>query len=451
MIRRAQTINAANPAENLAPDAELTILEPDTVLAANQGGAVAPLRIALLGYRSSPYSGGQGIYLRYLSRALVALGHKVTVISGPPYPELDDNVTLVTLPSLDLYQRGLESVTVREWLSDPLARREWWSKLSGGFIEPYTFAERARAYLLPRLQEFDIIHDNQTLADGILALQRAGANVVTTIHHPITRDLRHALAEEPRWQYRLLLRRWHSFLAMQGRVARQLKNIITVSALSKQDIIADFGVSPQVLTVLHNGVDTDVFRPLPAISRQPYQVMVTASADVPMKGLHIVLPALAALSARFPDVHLVVVGKKRAGGPTEQMLKTLALTERVTFVSDLSPQQIVEYYAHSAVAVVPSLYEGFGLPAVEAMACGIPLVSSDGGALKEVVADGGVLVPAGDITALTEALASVLADKALQDDLAARGLARVKQHFCWGACARRLSAYYAEVLADAHD
>ncbi|MDG1065801.1 MAG: glycosyltransferase family 4 protein, partial [Luminiphilus sp.] len=201
-----------------------------------------PLKIALLGYRSAPFSGGQGVYLKYLSRALVKLGHTVTVISGPPYPDLDVEVQLQKLPSLDLYAHGLKSVSIGQLFKDPLARTEWLSKLTGGFIEPWTFGERARDWLLAHADEFDVVHDNQTLSDGILDIQKAGIPLVTTIHHPITRDRKLALAAEPRWTRRMMIRRWHDFLTMQTAVARQLNYIVTVSKASRTDIIADFGV-----------------------------------------------------------------------------------------------------------------------------------------------------------------------------------------------------------------
>jgi glycosyltransferase involved in cell wall biosynthesis len=221
-----------------------------------------------LGYRSAPFSGGQGVYLRYLSQSLTALGHEVTVISGPPYPDLADTVRLVKLPSLDLYARDLGSVTRTE-LRDPLNRREWISKLSGGFVEPWTFGERARDWILAHAQHFDVIHDNQTLADGILDLQQAGLPVVTTIHHPISRDLNVALAGASGWRARLLVRRWHSFLTMQARVAAQLNHIVTVSRASAADIATDFGVLPSAIQVIPNGVDTELFERCPMSPENP--------------------------------------------------------------------------------------------------------------------------------------------------------------------------------------
>lgn len=401
-----------------------------------------PLRIALLGYRSAPFSGGQGIYLKYLSRALAKQGHQVTVISGPPYPELDDAIPLEMLPSLDLYTHGLRSVTVPTLATDRLARIEWLSKLTGGFVEPWAFGERARDALLARMGEFDIVHDNQTLSDGILDLQRAGFPLVTTIHHPITRDRRLALEAEPRWHYRLFIKRWHSFLAMQARVARELDNIITVSGASRQDIVSDFGVDPSRVQVLHNGVDADLFSPQPEIQRKPCQIMATASADTPTKGLHILLAAAAKLRPSYPRLALILIGRPKPGGDTERLVRELGLEAQVKWIRDADHPAIVRLYAESTLAVVPSLYEGFGLPAVEAMACGIPLVSSNGGALAEVVGDGGVVVPAGDIPALTRAIDRLLGDQDARDQLGRAARARVEAHFSWDVCAQRLGNYY---------
>ena len=320
-----------------------------------------PLRVALLGYRSAPFSGGQGVYLRYLSQALAQLGHKVTVISGPPYPHLVEAVELVKLPSLDLYSRDLWSVS-REELGDRLGRKEWLSKLSGGFAEPETFGERVRDWLLDHADDFDVLHDNQTLADGILDLQRAGLPVVTTIHHPITRDLRVALAGEPRWWWRLMIRRWHGFLGMQSRVAGQLRHIVTVSRCSAADIATDFGVLPGALHVVPNGVDTELFKPLPSVPRKPGQIIATASADAPLKGLPVLLKAFKKLVEADPARRMVLIARPKAGGDTETLIKHLGLLDHIRFVGDASHEEINRLYAESAVAVVPSLMRAAACP-----------------------------------------------------------------------------------------
>lgn len=407
-----------------------------------------PLRIALLGYRSQPYGGGQGIYLKYLSKALVEAGHSVDVISGPPYPHLDPRVRLIQLPSLDLFVNGLGSLRPRHLLSftDTF---EWLSKLSGGFAEPYTFGRRALKYLRRHGHAYDLIHDNQSLSYGMLRLQAEGLPLVTTIHHPITNDLALELAAATRRRDRLLIRRWHHFLHMQKRVARRLQHVITVSECSRRDIARDFGLPPERVRLIYNGIDTEVFRPLPGVTRRPLRVMATASADAPLKGLHYLLHAVAQLRATHPGLELLLVGQPKPGGATERLIDALGLGDCLTCVSGISTEALVHCYAEATVVAVPSLYEGFGLPAGEAMACGVPVVATDGGALPEIVGDAGVIVPRGDAPALARALDGLLRDAGERARLGAAGRERILANFSWQVCAREMVSYYREVLAHA--
>ncbi len=409
--------------------------------------AQGPLRICLLGYRSHPHVGGQGIYLHYLSRALVDLGHEVDVISGPPYPELDARVGLIKLPSLDLYAHPHPHRALR-WhhLKSFTDTYEWWSKLSGSFAEPYTFGRRLVKYFRGHGCRYDVIHDNQSLCFGLLQLQRQGLPLVATVHHPITRDRDLALAAATSSGHRWLVRRWYSFLRMQARVVRQLHHLVTVSESSRTDITQAFGRPLQNIQVIPNGVDTQVFKPRPDIQRQPWQVITTASSDQPLKGLSTLLQALAQLRGSYPELRLRVIGQLKPGGPTEVELHRLKLGEAVSFVSGLSQAQVAEEYARSSIAVVPSLYEGFGLPAAEAMACGLPLVCSDGGALPEVTADAALSFRAGDVADLTRALQQLLEQPALAQQLAQAGLARVQQLFSWNKVARQWVDYYRQQL-----
>jgi len=408
-----------------------------------------PLRIALLGYRSNPYSGGQGIYLRYLSRALVEAGHAVDVISGEPYPELDPRVRLVKLPGLNLYAAPDHVTALRpRHLLSATDFFEWFSMLTGGFPEPYTFGRRLVAHFseLERLGErYDVVHDNQCLAWGTLQLQQRGIPLVTTIHHPITSDRDIALAHARSRSERLLIRRWYNFLGMQGKVARQLEHIVTVSDCSRRDIARAFGIDPGRITVIHNGIDTEAFRPEPGIARDPWQLITTASADQPLKGTQHLLPAFAALCRRYPDLRLVFVGKPKPGGATEQLIAELGVGARIEFVHGLSPEAFRALYARSAVAVVPSEYEGFGLPAGEAMACGVPVVSTDGGALPEVVGDAGMVVPARNPGALEQGIARLLESELLRADLAARGRQRVLERFSWARAAGAFVDFYRRI------
>jgi glycosyltransferase involved in cell wall biosynthesis len=418
------------------------------VLSVADRPARQPLRIALLGYRSQPFGGGQGVYIKYLSKALVDMGHTVDVISGPPYPHLDPRVRLIQLPSLDLFANGLLSLRAHH-LSSLSNIIEWTSKLTGGFAEPYTFGRRAVKYLRQHAGEYDLIHDNQSLSYGMLKIQSLGLPLVTTVHHPITNDLRIALKAARKWWQKLFIHRWHSFLYMQKQVVARLHNIVTVSECSRQDIARDFGVQPAAISLVYNGIDTEEFCPRPEVRRLPQRLMATASADQPLKGLHYLLRAYTRLLGDYPGLELLVVGRTRPGGATERLLARLNLQERVRFVSGISTEEMVRLYAEATIAVVPSVYEGFGLPAGEAMACGVPVVSTSGGALPEVVGDAGILVPVRDAQALTTAIAALLDDAPLREQLGARGRKRILEKFCWRVTATRMTEYYHQVLQHA--
>ncbi|MBN8431230.1 glycosyltransferase family 4 protein [Microbulbifer salipaludis] len=406
-----------------------------------------PLNICLLGYRSHPHCGGQGVYLYYLSKALVEAGHKVDVISGQPYPELDPRVRLIKMPGLNLYEhphptRALRPRHLLSWADC----YEWFGKLTGAFAEPYSFGRRVAHYLRTHGSQYDVVHDNQSLCYGLLAIEKQGLPVVATIHHPITRDRQLAIDAAPDWFYRLLVRRWHSFLNMQIKVSRRLQHIVTVSTQSFNDIVEQFGVSPSRLKLIYNGIDTELFAPQPQKAPDPWQIMTTASADQPLKGLRFLLQALALLRARHPKLKLLVVGKLREGGDTARLLQELGLQSAVRFVSGISNQEMVAHYTASAMVVCPSLYEGFGLPAGEAMACGVPVISSDGGALPEVVGDAGLVVPAGDSGALARAIEQLLANDDLRASLGQAGRRRIEETFSWQVAAKHLESYYREII-----
>ena len=411
--------------------------------------AQRPLRIAILGYRSHPYGGGQGVYIKYLSKALVEAGHRVDVISGPPYPHVDPRVKLIEVPSLDLFARGLRSLRPHH-LKSFSNIIEWTSKLTGGFAEPYTFGRRVVKYLREHGHRYDLIHDNQSLSYGMLQIQDMGLPLVTTLHHPITSDLRIALKAARRWWEKILIRRWHLFLLMQKRVVKRLHNIVTVSETSRQDIARDFGVQPAGIGLVYNGIDTDEFRPLPGVARKRWRLMATASADAPLKGLRYLLRSYARLLEDHPQLELLVVGQPRPGGETEKLITRLKLKHRVVFVSGISTEEMVRYYAEATIAVVPSVYEGFRLPAGEAMAYRVPVVSTRGGPLPEVVGDSGVLVPVRDVDALTDAISRLLRDDEYRRELGERGRARIDEMFCWRITARHMGDYYRRILRSAN-
>jgi MMP alpha-(1->4)-mannosyltransferase len=410
------------------------------------------LRVALLVYRGNPHSGGQGVYTRYLARELVDLGHSVTVFAGQPYPVLDDGVEWVPVPSLDLYRP--ENPFRIPWPREFKTRydlAEFALMCTAGFPEPRTFSWRVRDLLLARRHEFDVVHDNQTFGTGLLDVMNGGLPLLGTCHHPITVDRALDLKHAPTWRRRQQLRRWYGFLKMQMKVARQIPRILTVSSSSKRDIVEQYGIADRQLEVVPIGVDQNHFRPRPEVARVPGRIMTTASADVPFKGLLPLVEAVAKVRTERPEAHLVVVGKLRGESPVAKAIDRLGVSDAVTFESGISNERMIELYAQAEVAVVPSLYEGFSLPAVESMACGVPLVATRGGALPEVVGDDGVtgmLVTPGDPGELAAAIEQVLSDTELAARLSDNGRRRVLERFTWQACAAATAESYRWVIED---
>jgi glycosyltransferase involved in cell wall biosynthesis len=376
--------------------------------AAPQAGRT--LRIAFLSYRSDPRVGGQGVVLAQMAEALTKRGHRIDVISGPPYPELSPGVRLIKLPSLDLYAQPHNGHRALRWrhLLNWTDTAEYFGHLSGKFMEPYTFGRRAAKYLRVHKGDYDVVLDNQSICTGLLEIERMGLPVVGIIHHPIRRDLERALEVEPKWGARLLIRRWYDFLAMHKKVAPKLRAVITVSEASKADMGVCLGVDPARVSAIPLGID-QVFQPRPDIRRRDNRILTTASADVPIKGLRFLIRAYAILLQTRPNLDLVVIGKLREG-PAKVLIEELGLEDKVQFISDLTRDQVVEEYAKATVCVTPSLYEGFGLPAAEAMCCGAPVLVTDGGSLPEVVGEAGVVVRRGDPEAMAKGLAALLDD-----------------------------------------
>jgi len=409
------------------------------------------VRVALLSYRSKPHCGGQGVYVRHLSRELVALGHTVEVFSGQPYPDLDPGVLLTKVPSLDLYREPDPFRTpARREFRDAIDVLEVATMYTAGFPEPLTFSLRVARLLRNRAADFDVVHDNQTLGYGLLRMLAGGLPLVSTIHHPITIDRRTDLAAADGWKRRLSLRRWYGFLTMQGRVARRLPSILTVSQSSARDIVTEFGVDPGRVEVIPLGVDPEVFR-LPTLPRVPGRVMAMASADTPMKGISTLLQAFAKLGTER-DLELVLVTKPIPGGVTETLVADLAITDSVRFVNGISDVELAELIGSAEIACVPSLYEGFSLPAVEAMACGTPLVVSRGGAIPEVVGEDGLcadFVTPGDVGELTTALEALLDDPARRHAMSRAGRRRALERYSWHSVAVATAIAYERVMANA--
>jgi glycosyltransferase involved in cell wall biosynthesis len=405
-----------------------------------------------LTYRGKPHVGGQGVYTRHLTKALVDLGHHVEVFGGQPYPILDPRVQLHQLPSLDIFNDAYPGRFPAYWeVNDWPNFVETAQFLKGTFGEPRSFSIRAHRALKTRVNDFDIVHDNQCLGYGILKIEKIIPTIVT-LHHPITKDRKLEMEHTPTWWKRKAIGRWYSFVEMQGKVASKMPRVVVVSKNSIDDIHTDMKVSLDRMRLVPVGVDQDLFSPKPSVQRKPGHMITTASADVALKGLSYLLEALAKLRTER-EVHLTIIGKPREGANAD-LIRSLGLEDCITHVSGVTDERIVELYAEAELAVVPSLYEGFSLPAIEAMATGTCLVATTGGALPEVTgADNDTVLscPAGDADALAAAIRRGLDSKELRDRIGAAGRTRVVERWSWRHCAALTVDQYKEVLSMPHN
>ena len=391
------------------------------------------LKIAILSYRSAQFGGGQGVYVKDISYALSLMGHAVDVISGPPYPNLHDDVNLIKLPGLDLF----ETFDFKDRCNKFLKKRnknkndyyEFLSVLMGGFPEPKTFGERANEYLKIN-NNYDLIIDNQSLSYGILEIQKR-LPFIEIIHHPITIDYKYELQSSKKIKYKISRHRWYSFLKMQKKVAPNIKRIITPSNSSKKGIVDEFKCNKNNITVINNGLDTNEFAPIKNFSRNKYRLITTASADVPLKGLDYSLKALKMLKKDFPKIHLIVIGNIKKNGHTERLIKKLNLEEDIFFKSNLTKHQIKELYASSSIAIVSSLYEGFGYPVIEAMSCEIPLIATNVSAIPELTSNYARLIEPKNEEMIFNSVKEIFLDYPKHIEVARKGREHVIKNFNW--------------------
>lgn len=405
-----------------------------------------PLKICLLTYRGNPTCGGQGVYIKHLSKALSDLGHEVDVLSGPPYPHLDSNVHLHKLPSLDLYNAEhpfrLKKVSA---LVNPLNMYEFITMCAGRFPEPYTFGARAYNYLQKHKMKYDIVHDNQCLAYGIGKIAQNVVPTIATIHHPITVDRTEEFKAATSSGKIRKIKRWYSFIKMQKEVARQLSHIVTVSECSKIDIAQEFSINLSKFRVVPNGVNNEIFYPVHNASRPENTIIVTNSADTPLKGLRYLLEAVSEVRKK-QSVKLTVIGEPKKNGIIRKLVAELGIGDIVHFTGRIDNDEFAGYYSRATIAVVPSLYEGFGMPASEAMACGVPVISTSGGALPEVVGDTGIIVPPADAEALAREIIFLLNNPEQRKKMAQAGIQRVASIFNWPKVASDMVDVYREAI-----
>lgn len=408
------------------------------------------MRICLLCYRANPFCGGQGIYLKYVAEALARQGHQVHAVVGPPYPHHMKQVTIHYIENNQYYiKKEFECITHDKPFDifHPINAYEYFNSRFGAFPEISGFSYRA-FFALRKLHEkfhFDIIHDNQCIGYGLLFMKALGIPVIATIHHPLTIDLENVLERASSFKNRMKGVMFYPIL-MQKIVSKRLDHIITVSEDAKQRIAQDFGVPLYKQSVVYNGIDTAIFKPLPHCKKNPRKILFVGNVEDGKKGFVYLLRALRFIKSKAT---LTVID---GGAPhrriTQQLIDKLCVREHIEFVDAASNEELVRHYNEASIVVVPSIYEGFGFPAAEAMACGTPVIASDGGALKEVVGDAGIVVPSRDEHSLADAIDALLTNKKLHATLSQKGIQRISTHFNWDNASSQMAVIYQTVIAN---
>jgi glycosyltransferase involved in cell wall biosynthesis len=415
------------------------------------------MRICLLTYRGNPYSGGQGIYVYYLSREFQRMGHEVEVIASAPLPEVSEGVILHQLRSSSIYHPGTSFRKNLPKVRNLVDLHELCASRLGVFAEPWAFSFRAYHKLkeLCKQRRFDIIHDNQGLGYGLLLIKRLNIPVIATIHHPLSVDREADMEQASGFRERWSIRRFYSFIRMQAFVARRLDRIITVSQSSAKDTRLFFRVHADKLRVVYNGIDTEVYSMNEEARQNRNGLIMVGNTDDRKKGVLYLLQALQMLRGDGIKLTIVDDAERHSSyiedvGPLPsygfKLVRKLNLDGLVNFTGRLTQKELVKRYSAAKIAVVPSLYEGFGLPAAEAMACGVPVIATTGGALPEVVGNAGILVPPGKADVLAAAIKQLLNDEEIQRRMSQAGRKRVEERFNWQQAALRTLEVYQEVL-----
>ena len=390
------------------------------------------LNIAILSYRSAKFGGGQGVYVKDISLALTLIGHNVDVISGPPYPDLHEGINLIKLPGLNLFETFSFKDRIKKLFHKKQKKindyYEFFSVLFGGFPEMKTFGDRANDFLSNN--NYDLVLDNQSLSYGMLEIQKRFP-FIEIIHHPITFDYKYELASSKKIKYKFSRYRWYSFLKMQKKVAPKINRIVSPSQSSKDGIIKEFKCNEENITVINNGLDTDEFRPISKYIRNPYRLITTASADVPLKGLDYSLKALKDLKSDFPEMHLIVIGSIKENGHTQRLINELDIKDSVFFKSNITKAKITELYSTSSIAIVSSLYEGFGYPVIEAMSCEVPLIATNISSIPELVDDYATLVDPKSYKMISDSVKEIMIDYKKYKEIAINGRQHVIDRFNW--------------------
>ena len=407
---------------------------------------MSSLKIALLSYRSDPFSGGQGIYIKNISEALHNRGHEITIFSGNPLPEVNKAIKVVRIETPGFFETfdSLERLKIFTSLEkNRLNFMDFFETFTGTFTEPVFFGERLvkNKYFQETVDEFDIFHDNQSISSYPETVLK---KLVTTLHHPIHVDKEIDLTSEKSFLKRLSIKRWYSFLNFQKKNLKAVKKVISPSLSSKNDICRYFDYPSKNISVIWNGINLDDCK---FHQRESFNAnfVTIISADVPMKNLKTVLKALHLLKQEGINAKLTIVGDLREDN--NKLIDRLGLTKEITYKSKLPRKQLIQSLNNADIGIAPSKYEGFGFPLVEMIATGLPVIVSDKASLPELAGNAGLIFNSSDSNDLKEKMKELIENAALRNKVAENSKLRRDDFFGWDEYAKKLEDLYKEIIS----
>ena len=407
---------------------------------------MSSLKIALLSYRSDPFSGGQGIYIKNISEALHNRGHEITIFSGNPLPEVNKAIKVVRIETPGFFETfdSLERLKIFTSLEkNRLNVMDFFETFTGTFTEPVFFGERLvkNKYFQETVDEFDIFHDNQSISNYPETILK---KLVTTLHHPIHVDKEIDLTSEKSFLKRLSIKRWYSFLNFQKKNLKAVKKVISPSLSSKNDICRYFDYPSKNISVIWNGINLDDCK---FHQRESFNAnfVTIISADVPMKNLKTVLKALYLLKQDGLNAKLTIIGDLREDN--NKLIERLGLTKEITYKSKLPRKQLIQSLNNADIGIAPSKYEGFGFPLVEMIATGLPVIVSDKASLPELAGNAGLIFNSSDSNDLKEKMKELIENAALRNKVAENSKLRRDDFFGWDEYAKKLEDLYKEIIS----
>ena len=404
------------------------------------------LKIALLSYRSDPYSGGQGIYIKNLSEALHDRGHDITIFSGNPLPEVSKAIKVEKIDTPGFFEtfNSLERLKIFSSLKkNRLNFLDFFETFTGTFTEPVFFGERLvkNKFFQESVDKFDIFHDNQSISSYPETVLK---RLVTTLHHPIHVDKEIDLANEMNFFSKLSIKRWYSFLNFQKKNLKSVKKVISPSASSKKDICRYFEYPSENISVIWNGINLDDCK---FHQREKFNsnFVTIISSDVPMKNLKTLLKALHLLKHEGLSANLTIIGDLREDN--KKLIRNLGLTNEINYKSKLTRAELIQSLNHADIGIAPSSYEGFGFPLVEMIATGLPVIVSDKASLPELAGSAGLIFNSEDSGDLKNKMKELVENHVLRNKLTENSKLRRDDFFGWDEYAKKLEDLYKEIIS----